>query len=90
MPEITCSGCGDTAFQAASTKDGSYRGVYHTCYTSGCPFFNTVIAVTIPTLCEHGERSRVPGSHREYCDHCGRLERDWDKGYAATTAPWDQ
>lgn len=103
MPEVNqqedadalyCPGCGEKTSKVARTVDRRYRGVYHYCRNGTCEFSDTAIAVTPPTLCDHPETDLTPSASFQpsypYCPRCGRLQRDWDKGYERTVAPWDQ
>jgi hypothetical protein len=103
MPELSsnqaiepecCTFCGEETLQVARTVDDSYRGIYHYCRNGECDFCDTAVAVTPPTLCDHSETKRTPSAPNQisypYCSNCGRLKRDWGKGYESTVAPWDQ
>lgn len=92
--EIHCPGCGEPTSKTARTVDKHYRGNYHYCRNGGCEFCDTAIAVTPPTLCDHPETKLTPSATFQpsypYCARCGRLQRDWGKGYERTVAPWDR
>lgn len=91
---INCPGCGEETSEVAQTVDRKYRGIYHHCRNGECEFCNDAIAVTPPTLCEHPETDLTPSARGQssypYCTCCGRLKRDWGKGYERTVAPWDR